>query len=126
MALERGLVPDDTTIKQLAAEQESPFAGDSVASLRWPEDPLRSVLISKAPWTRTMLAVLHSTYAQNILACQHTSAWVCRCLSWPSSNNGQTSGLRALLSIIARVWWTRVCWTASTGMCMQGCSLSLV
>ncbi|KAK9816841.1 hypothetical protein WJX72_005809 [[Myrmecia] bisecta] len=44
-ALERGLVPDDETLKQLTEERGSFVAGREVESLRWPEDPLRFVLI---------------------------------------------------------------------------------
>ncbi|KAK9805380.1 hypothetical protein WJX73_008568 [Symbiochloris irregularis] len=44
-ALERGLAPDDETLKQLTQEQDSPFEGMTAESLRWPDDPLRSILI---------------------------------------------------------------------------------
>jgi hypothetical protein len=44
-ALERGLVPDDDTIRQLAAEKDSPLAGKGPEELAWPEEPLRGVLI---------------------------------------------------------------------------------
>ena len=44
-ALERGLVLDDATIGQLAAERDSFVAGQEVEGLRWPEEPLRQVLV---------------------------------------------------------------------------------
>lgn len=46
MAFERGLAPDDDTLLQLTQEYESPFAGEAIEHLRWPEEPLRSTLIS--------------------------------------------------------------------------------
>ena len=49
MALDRGLLPDDETLKQLTEERDSLVAGKQVASLRWPEDPLRPVLIRTQP-----------------------------------------------------------------------------
>ena len=45
MALERGLLPDDNTLEQLGRELNSPFANRFVEELRWPSEPLRSVLI---------------------------------------------------------------------------------
>ena len=45
MAFERGLAPDDDTLAQLVQERDSPFAGEPVARLRWPDEPLRSTLI---------------------------------------------------------------------------------
>eukprot|EP00887_Chlorella_sp_A99_P000547 scaffold17.g547.t1 len=44
-ALERGLVLDDATIAQLTHERDSFVAGQEVAALRWPEEPLRGVLV---------------------------------------------------------------------------------
>ncbi|KAI7841137.1 hypothetical protein COHA_005107 [Chlorella ohadii] len=44
-ALERGLVLDDFTIQQLIDEKDSPVAGQSVEALRWPEEPLRFVMV---------------------------------------------------------------------------------
>lgn len=44
-ALNRGLLPDDNTLTQLAQEQDSPVFGHSVDSLRWPDPELRVVLI---------------------------------------------------------------------------------
>ena len=46
-ALNRGLLPDDNTLTQLAQEQDSPVYGHSVDSLRWPDPELRVVLIRK-------------------------------------------------------------------------------
>ncbi|GAB4823718.1 hypothetical protein N2152v2_010764 [Parachlorella kessleri] len=46
-ALERGLVLDDATIQQLTMERDSPFAGQQVEDLRWPDEPLRSVLVRR-------------------------------------------------------------------------------
>lgn len=46
-ALERGLLPDDETLKQLALNPELPIGGRDIHSLAWPEDPLRFVLISE-------------------------------------------------------------------------------
>ena len=48
MALERGLLPDDETLKQLTEEADSLVAGRDPASLRWPAEPLRMVLIRRA------------------------------------------------------------------------------
>ena len=45
MALERGLLPDDETLKQLTGERDSLVGGQPVESLRWPAEPLRMVLI---------------------------------------------------------------------------------
>lgn len=47
-ALERGLLPDDETLKQLLLDPELPIGGRDLGSLRWPEEPLRFVLI-RAP-----------------------------------------------------------------------------
>lgn len=44
-ALERGLLPDDETLKQLLLDPELPVSGRDLGSLRWPEEPLRFVLI---------------------------------------------------------------------------------
>jgi hypothetical protein len=50
-ALERGLLPDNETLKQLVLDPELPIGGRSPESLSWPEEPLRFVLISKPhPW----------------------------------------------------------------------------
>lgn len=46
LALERGLLPDDETLKQLTEERGSLVSRMSVASLQWPAEPLRTVLIS--------------------------------------------------------------------------------
>lgn len=48
LALERGLLPDDETLKQLVDEKGSAVYGQSIAALQWPVEPLRSVLIRKA------------------------------------------------------------------------------
>lgn len=45
-ALERGLLPDDETLKQLSMDPDLPIQGRDIASLCWPEEPLRFVLIS--------------------------------------------------------------------------------
>ena len=47
-ALARGLLPDDVTLAQLAADVDSPVYGWPLAALRWPDEPLRAVLI-RAP-----------------------------------------------------------------------------
>lgn len=44
-ALERGLVLDDFTIQQLIDEKDSFVARQTVEALRWPEEPLRFVLV---------------------------------------------------------------------------------
>lgn len=44
-ALERGLIPDDTTLNKIAAEKDSFVAGHDAEDLRWPSDPLREVLV---------------------------------------------------------------------------------
>lgn len=46
--MERGLLPDDETLKQLLLDPELPIGGRDLGSLRWPEEPLRFVLI-RAP-----------------------------------------------------------------------------
>jgi uncharacterized protein with von Willebrand factor type A (vWA) domain len=46
-ALERGLVPDDSTLNQLTAEKDSFVAGLDPQSLIWPAEPLRAVLIRR-------------------------------------------------------------------------------
>jgi hypothetical protein len=46
-SLERGLVPDDGTLRQLSQERDSTLAGESLAALRWPDEPLRSVLLRR-------------------------------------------------------------------------------
>ncbi|KAG7670575.1 hypothetical protein Ndes2437B_g05113 [Nannochloris sp. 'desiccata'] len=46
-ALERGLVPDDSTLNQLTAEKDSFVAGLDPQSLVWPAEPLRAVLIRR-------------------------------------------------------------------------------
>jgi len=43
--LERGLVLDDRTIQQLIDEKDSFVAGQQMEALRWPEEPLRAVLV---------------------------------------------------------------------------------
>jgi hypothetical protein len=48
-AFERGLVLDDATILQLQSEGEGEIASQSLESLRWPDEPLRAVLISEWP-----------------------------------------------------------------------------
>ena len=59
MGLERGLAPDDETLLQLTQEQDSPLAGESVARLRWPDEPLRSILIRE--YLSELLSHHHST-----------------------------------------------------------------
>eukprot|EP00884_Botryococcus_braunii_P013814 jgi/Botrbrau1/22433/Bobra.0091s0035.1 len=44
-ALDRGLVADDETLKQVLEERDSPFFGRLHSSLQWPEEPLRAVLV---------------------------------------------------------------------------------
>lgn len=46
LALERGLLPDDETLKQLTEERGSLVSNVPVAALQWPAEPLRPVLIS--------------------------------------------------------------------------------
>jgi uncharacterized protein with von Willebrand factor type A (vWA) domain len=46
-ALERGLVPDDSTLLQLTAEKDSFVAGLDPQSLVWPAEPLRAVSIRR-------------------------------------------------------------------------------
>lgn len=45
-ALEKGLLPDDATLVQLVQDRNSVVYGQPVEGLAWPEDPLRSVIIS--------------------------------------------------------------------------------
>ena len=47
LALERGLLPDDETLKQLTEERGSVVSSLPAASLQWPAQPLRTVLISE-------------------------------------------------------------------------------
>lgn len=49
-ALELALLPDDETLKQLTTDSNFPFYGSDVEELRWPEEPLRSLLIRKFPF----------------------------------------------------------------------------
>eukprot|EP00798_Chlamydomonas_sp_ICE-L_P011915 gene11915-15016_t len=44
-ALDRGLIPDDIVIQQIIDDGEDFTSGRSVAELRWPEDPLHSMLV---------------------------------------------------------------------------------
>ncbi|KAK9917344.1 hypothetical protein WJX75_003398 [Coccomyxa subellipsoidea] len=44
-ALERGLLPDDETLKQLSADPDLPICGRDIGELSWPEEPLRFALI---------------------------------------------------------------------------------
>lgn len=44
-ALDRGLLPDDDTIRQLAADRETFTVGHDLETLRWPAEPLRTTLI---------------------------------------------------------------------------------
>lgn len=44
-ALERGLIPDDATLFQFAADKETIWHGADIESLQWPEEPLRGVLV---------------------------------------------------------------------------------
>lgn len=55
-ALNRGLLPDDNTLTQLAQEQESPVYGHTVESLKWPEPELRVVLIRERPLMHFIVA----------------------------------------------------------------------
>ena len=49
-ALERGLLPDDETLRQLALDPELHLGGQGgIDALRWPEEPLRFVLIRARP-----------------------------------------------------------------------------
>ncbi|KAK9917136.1 hypothetical protein WJX75_006780 [Coccomyxa subellipsoidea] len=44
-ALERGLLPDDETLKQLSADPDLPICGRDIGELSWPGEPLRFALI---------------------------------------------------------------------------------
>jgi hypothetical protein len=44
-ALDRGLLPDDAAIQQIKDSDDAFAAGHSVEELRWPADPLRTLLI---------------------------------------------------------------------------------
>ena len=46
-ALNRGLLPDDSTLKQLALEESSIVYGKDLAYMQWPDLELRAVLIRK-------------------------------------------------------------------------------
>ena len=72
MALERGLAPDDETLVQLTLEQDSPIVGEPVEQLRWPDEPLRSILISKpdAPGSPAAFSTGHSLLCSG---CRNTS-----------------------------------------------------
>ena len=59
-ALSRGLLPDDETLKQLVLDPELPLAGRDIATLRWPEEPLRFVLTSKRPASWHLAQVITS------------------------------------------------------------------
>lgn len=67
-ALERGLAPDDETLKQLTQEQDSPFEGMTAESLRWPDEPLRSILIREA-LPRTVLSSCGMAWRGMLLHC---------------------------------------------------------
>lgn len=45
MALERGILPDDTTLRQLTSEKESFIRDLTISQVQWPSEPLRSTLI---------------------------------------------------------------------------------
>ncbi len=46
-ALNRGLLPDDNTLRQLSIEPDSIVHGRSLESMQWPDADLRMVLIRK-------------------------------------------------------------------------------
>ena len=46
-ALNRGLLPDDSTLKQLALEESSIVYGKDLEYMQWPDLELRAVLIRK-------------------------------------------------------------------------------
>ncbi len=48
-ALNRGLLPDDNTLRQLSIEPDSIVHGRSLESMQWPDADLRMVLIRKLP-----------------------------------------------------------------------------
>ena len=54
-ALNRGLLPDDNTLRQLSIEPDSIVHGRSLESMQWPDADLRMVLIRKLPCLLTML-----------------------------------------------------------------------
>ena len=51
--MERGLVPDDETLRQLVLDPELRLEGyrEDIAGLRWPQEPLRFVLIREPPFS---------------------------------------------------------------------------
>ena len=52
-ALNRGLLPDDNTLRQLALEKDSIVYGRSLESMQWPDTELRIVLIRGFPCVHT-------------------------------------------------------------------------
>ncbi len=54
-ALNRGLLPDDNTLRQLSIEPDSIVHGRSLESMQWPDADLRMVLIRELPCHSTML-----------------------------------------------------------------------
>jgi hypothetical protein len=54
-ALNRGLLPDDNTLRQLSIEPDSIVHGRSLESMQWPDADLRMVLIRKLPCLLTTL-----------------------------------------------------------------------
>ncbi|DBA81041.1 TPA: hypothetical protein ACH3X2_007243 [Trebouxia sp. C0005] len=54
-ALNRGLLPDDNTLRQLSIEPDSIVHGRSLDSMQWPDADLRMVLIRKLLCYLTML-----------------------------------------------------------------------
>lgn len=72
-ALNRGLLPDDNTLTQLAQEQESPVYGHSVESLKWPDPELRVVLIRESP----LMHLIAAYVGQDIIMSSITSPLHC-------------------------------------------------
>ena len=85
-ALNRGLLPDDNTLTQLAQEQESPVYGHSVESLKWPDPELRLVLIRERPLMQFIFAYVGQdiTMWSNIspLHCMLKRIDATQCLVW--------------------------------------------
>ena len=64
-ALNRGLLPDDSTLRQLALEKDSIVYGRSLESMQWPDTELRTVLIRRFPCVH-----MSCCYQQPHMPCQ--------------------------------------------------------
>ena len=114
-ALERGLVLDDFTIQQLIDERDSPVAGQAVEELRWPEEPLRGVMVRSFSTLGALrcaalrhaalrCAVLGTCVAVHLATLQHAVAPT----RLPARHHCAPQAWRGLLKSTPRCW-TRCC-----------------